>query len=96
MVVTLGDPLRCVRREHRPRFPVSVCRQVVVDLKGVVMATMATSRTRVEKIPMLGRRRRRRRAHRVATIPREGGAAAVVAAMMPTILRLAVIRPCLS
>ena len=38
MVVTLGDPLRCVRREHPPRFLISVCRQVVVDLKEVVVA----------------------------------------------------------
>ena len=43
-------------------------------------------------------RRRRRRAHRVATIPREGGTVAVVAATMmtPMIPRRAVIRPCLS
>ena len=37
MVVTSGGLLRCVRQGHQPRFPVSVCRQVVVDLMEVVV-----------------------------------------------------------
>ena len=64
--------------------------------RALEVVVVATSQTRKERIPMLGRRRKR--AHRVATIPREGGTVAVVAATMmtPMIPRRAVIRPCLS
>ena len=71
-VGSLGGPLRCGRQGLQPRFPVFGCRLVVATLTGVVVATMATSLTRVKRIPMLGIRRRRR-AHREAAIPREGG-----------------------
>ena len=97
MVVTLGGQLHCMRQGLRPWFLVLICRLVVVVPTGVVMVAAATSRTRIEKSPMLGRRRRKR-AHRVATIPREWGTAAVVTATMMTLVvpRRAVNRPCLS
>ena len=93
----MGGPLHCMRRGLQPWFLVSICRLAVVVPTGVEVVAMAISQTRKERIPMLGRRRRRR-AHRVATIPREGGTAAVVTATMMTLVvpRRAVNRPCLS